>query len=33
MLISRKSVYRLGSRFFSRGADTLGNVSNFVETE
>lgn len=32
-LISRKDVSRLGSRFYSRGADIAGNVSNFVETE
>lgn len=31
--ISRKGVSRLGTRFFSRGADSNGNVSNFVETE
>lgn len=33
MIIARKEVGRLGSRFFSRGIDKNGNVSNFVETE
>ena len=32
-LLSRKHVKRLGSRFYSRGIDTNGNVSNFAETE
>jgi hypothetical protein len=32
-LISRKETGRLGSRFYSRGIDRNGNVSNFVETE
>ena len=32
-IISRKDVARLGARFFSRGADASGNISNFVETE
>lgn len=32
-LISRKDINRLGVRFYSRGADLEGNVSNFVETE
>ncbi|KAK9701740.1 Phosphoinositide phosphatase sac1, variant 2 [Basidiobolus ranarum] len=32
-LISRRSRYRVGTRFFSRGVDEDGNVSNFVETE
>ncbi len=32
-LISRKEVMRLGTRFFSRGIDSNGNVSNYVETE
>ncbi|KAJ1903848.1 Phosphoinositide phosphatase sac1, partial [Tieghemiomyces parasiticus] len=33
VLVSRRSRYRVGTRYFSRGADELGNVSNFVETE
>ncbi|KAK9765765.1 Phosphoinositide phosphatase sac1 [Basidiobolus ranarum] len=32
-LISRRSKYRVGTRYFSRGVDEEGNVSNFVETE
>lgn len=32
-LISRKHVKRLGTRFYSRGIDLNGFVSNFVETE
>ncbi|ORX99166.1 hypothetical protein K493DRAFT_1669 [Basidiobolus meristosporus CBS 931.73] len=32
-LISRRSRYRVGTRYFSRGVDEDGNVSNFVETE
>ncbi|KAL1918962.1 uncharacterized protein VTP21DRAFT_2343 [Calcarisporiella thermophila] len=32
-LISRRSRYRAGTRYFSRGVDLEGNVSNFVETE
>lgn len=32
-LISRKDTSRLGARFYSRGADIAGNVSNFVESE
>lgn len=32
-IISRKDVGRLGSRYYSRGVDDLGNVSNSVETE
>lgn len=32
-LISRRSRYRVGTRYFSRGVDAEGNVSNFVETE
>lgn len=32
-LISRKDINRLGVRFYSRGANFDGNVSNFVETE
>ncbi|KAF9987059.1 hypothetical protein BGZ65_005254 [Modicella reniformis] len=32
-LFSRRSRHRAGTRFFSRGVDTQGNVSNFNETE
>ncbi|KAG9289200.1 hypothetical protein G9A89_022509 [Geosiphon pyriformis] len=32
-LISRRSRFRVGTRFFSRGIDEHGNVSNFNETE
>ena len=32
-LISRRSRHRVGTRFFSRGVDANGNVSNFNETE
>lgn len=32
-LFSRRSRHRAGVRFFSRGIDHMGNVSNFVETE
>jgi hypothetical protein len=32
-LISRRSRHRVGTRFFSRGIDANGNVSNFNETE
>jgi len=32
-LISRRSRFRVGTRFFSRGIDDDGNVSNFNETE
>ncbi|KAJ3300068.1 Phosphatidylinositide phosphatase SAC1 [Borealophlyctis nickersoniae] len=32
-LISRRSQYRAGTRYHSRGIDEKGNVSNFVETE
>ena len=32
-LISRRSRYRLGTRFKRRGVDENGNVANFVETE
>jgi len=32
-LISRRSIRRIGSRYFSRGSDEEGNCSNFVETE
>lgn len=33
ILISRRSKYRAGTRFTKRGADSLGDVANFVETE
>ena len=33
VILARKEVGRLGARFFSRGIDQMGNVSNFVETE
>ncbi|KAG0365953.1 hypothetical protein BGZ54_006001 [Gamsiella multidivaricata] len=32
-LISRRSRHRAGTRYFSRGVDAQGNVSNFNETE
>ncbi|CAD6582654.1 MAG: hypothetical protein CYPHOPRED_002091 [Cyphobasidiales sp. Tagirdzhanova-0007] len=32
-VISRRSRYRAGTRYFSRGIDSKGNVSNFNETE
>ncbi|KRT80353.1 hypothetical protein AMK59_6483 [Oryctes borbonicus] len=32
-LISRRSIYRAGTRLFRRGVDRDGNVANFVETE
>jgi hypothetical protein len=32
-LLSRRSLYRLGTRFKRRGVDENGNVANFVETE
>ena len=32
-LISRRSRFRNGTRFFSRGVDRDGNASNYVETE
>ncbi|GAA5898898.1 uncharacterized protein JCM6883_003464 [Sporobolomyces salmoneus] len=32
-LISRRNRYRAGTRYFSRGIDQQGNVSNFNETE
>lgn len=32
-LISRRHVGRVGTRYFSRGIDLDGNVSNFIETE
>ncbi|WVQ86222.1 hypothetical protein IAT38_008390 [Cryptococcus sp. DSM 104549] len=33
LLISRRSRHRAGTRYFSRGLNSLGNVSNFNETE
>uniref|UniRef100_A0A336KBA1 Phosphatidylinositol-3-phosphatase SAC1 n=1 Tax=Culicoides sonorensis TaxID=179676 RepID=A0A336KBA1_CULSO len=33
ILISRRSIYRAGTRLFSRGIDHTGSVSNYVETE
>ena len=33
MLISRRSRFRPGTRYNVRGADELGHVANFVETE
>ena len=32
-LISRRSIYRNGRRFNTRGADSNGHVANYVETE
>jgi hypothetical protein len=32
-LITRRNRYRPGTRYFSRGIDANGHVSNFVETE
>lgn len=32
-LVSRRSRFRSGTRLFSRGIDSTGNVANFVETE
>ncbi|EJT97779.1 hypothetical protein DACRYDRAFT_71440 [Dacryopinax primogenitus] len=32
-LISRRSRYRTGTRYFARGIDATGHVANFVETE
>ena len=32
-LITRRSRHRPGTRYFSRGIDEYGHVSNFVETE
>ncbi|XP_015608691.1 phosphatidylinositide phosphatase SAC1 [Cephus cinctus] len=32
-VVSRRSVHRAGTRLFSRGIDSNGNVSNYVETE
>ncbi len=33
LLISRRSVFRQGTRYNRRGIDSTGNVANFVETE
>lgn len=33
LLISRRSKYRAGTRFTKRGADGIGDVANFAETE
>lgn len=33
ILISRRSVYRAGTRFYMRGLDSEGQAANFVETE
>ena len=33
ILVSRRSVFRAGTRFNVRGVDLQGNVANFVETE
>ncbi|KAF7411864.1 hypothetical protein HZH66_000760 [Vespula vulgaris] len=32
-IVSRRSIHRAGTRLFSRGIDSSGNVSNYVETE
>lgn len=32
-LVSRRSVWRAGTRFFRRGVDAQGYAANFVETE
>ena len=32
-IVSRRSVHRAGTRLFTRGIDSTGNVSNYVETE
>ncbi|XP_046814003.1 phosphatidylinositol-3-phosphatase SAC1 isoform X1 [Vespa crabro] len=32
-IVSRRSIHRAGTRLFSRGIDSTGNVSNYVETE
>ncbi|XP_076297594.1 phosphatidylinositol-3-phosphatase SAC1 [Lasioglossum baleicum] len=32
-IVSRRNVHRAGTRLFSRGIDSTGNVSNYVETE
>lgn len=33
LLISRRSIYRNGRRYNTRGVDMFGHVANFVETE
>ncbi len=33
LLVSRRSVFRQGTRYNRRGIDSTGNVANFVETE
>lgn len=33
ILISRRSVFRAGTRFYVRGLDSKGQAANFVETE
>lgn len=33
ILISRRSRYRAGTRYFTRGIDSAGHVANFNETE
>ena len=33
LLISRRSLRKTGTRFYSRGVDDEGNVANFTETE
>lgn len=32
-LLTRRSIFRAGTRYFRRGIDSLGNVANFNETE
>ncbi|XP_011141831.1 phosphatidylinositide phosphatase SAC1 isoform X2 [Harpegnathos saltator] len=32
-IVSRRGIHRAGTRLFSRGIDSTGNVSNYVETE
>jgi len=32
-LMSRRSCYRAGTRYYMRGMDSEGHVANFVETE
>lgn len=32
-LLSRRSCFRAGTRYYMRGIDTEGHVANFVETE
>lgn len=33
IFISRRGCLRTGARYHTRGADPMGNVANFVETE